>query len=971
MSPPRPRSDPADQRPAFRLKTLGQLGLDGAPAPGEGPASRPRSLALLAILAAGEEGVPRDKLLLYLWPESNTQRARNSLHQTLYAIRRHLGQEAVLAGATNLQLNPRLFSTDLWDFEDALGRGAIEEAIDLYGGPFLDGFSLPDLPEFGRWVEEQRLRTARRFADALEVSATRALERGDHRLAVDRWQALQALEPLSSRPVLGLMQALVALGDRASALEHARAYETLINRQLDAAPDPAVTELVERLRARSSSPAVIPPEAPEPAAPVPSVATAPNVSTTLTAKVRRLRAIIALLVAVDVIAIGGVWYARRPIAHPPMSPDLLVVLPFKVVGSPEVQYLDTGLVDLLTTNLEGAGRIRSVDTRALLGWLGQHGAEVQSPPEAERVAARFGAGLYLLGTVVEGGGRIHLRASLYDRSRDDGPVASAAVQGEASDVFTIVDRLTGQLLAKGTQGPVERLSRVAATTTGSIEALKQYLAGERELRGGRFALALESYQRALAMDSSFALAYYRLSIAAEWLGQDSLSRDAAAAASRFGSRLSEHDRLLVEALAARREGRIGEAERLYRKVVDDHPDDVEAWFQLGQVLFHGNPLRGRSATEARAAFERVVALDPENHEAVVHLARIAFIEGRRRDVDTLVRRVLALAPDREVLELRAFRAFALGDREAHKRVTREMVDSPPDVPPVTALQVAVYLDDVEGVDRFARLLRAGPYSDEVRGLGYRLMARVAAARGRWQEARAQLDTAGRFNATAALELRSLLAMLPFLQVPRAELLEIRSQLDRWQPEVEAPGVPSHSAGHAGLHPFVRLYRLGLLDAILGDTAQALRWADALERAAAASEALRAEALRTFAKSVRARAAMEGGRFAEALALLEQANWELVEPAFESEALHRYYRAELLRLLGRDAEALDWYRTIAERATYELVYVAPSLLRRAEIYRRQGDRARAAEAYRRVADLWRNADPPLESTVAQARELSGR
>ena len=147
----------------YRLRVLGRLALEVR----EGAATRPRSLALLAILAAaGEAGVPRDKLLLYLWPESNTRRARNSLHQTLYAIRRHLGEDAVQVGTPNLQLNPACFTSDLWEFLAALDRGSVEEAIALYDGPFLEGFVLPDLPEFDHWVEEQRGRIARRYADA-------------------------------------------------------------------------------------------------------------------------------------------------------------------------------------------------------------------------------------------------------------------------------------------------------------------------------------------------------------------------------------------------------------------------------------------------------------------------------------------------------------------------------------------------------------------------------------------------------------------------------------------------------------------------------------------------------------------------------------------------------------------------------------------------------------------------------------
>jgi len=960
----------------YRLRVLGRLTLEDGPGLSEGAATRPRSLALLAILAAaGEAGVPRDKLLLYLWPESNTRRARNSLHQTLYAIRRHLGEDSVLVGTPNLQLNPASFSSDLWDFETALALGAIEDAIARYEGAFLDGIALPDLPEFEHWMGEERARIGRRYADALEASAAQATRQGHHRLAVERWQELARLDPLSSRPALGLMRAFVAAGNRASALEYARDYQELFQRKLGTAADPSITALVEQLRgtrARADAETAALPSATPFSVPGPEHVAEAEPARLPTQPRRAMPArlwkiAVVLLVLVDAGALATWWWTRRDSPRPPTTPGLVAVFPFTVEGGPEVQYLGTGLVDLLSTNLEGAGETRSVDPRALLGWLAQSDSPVQTPAEAREAAARFGAGLYLLGNVVESGGRLHLRAAMYDPERGDEPVALAAVQGEASDLFSLVDQLTAQLLAQGQQAPRERLARVAATTTSSLEALKSYLAGERELAAGRYVSAQEAFRGAIALDPAFALAYYRLSIAAEWIGQDSLARLAADSAARFDSRLSEHDRLLVKALGARRAGTLVEAERLYRQVVDDHPDDVEAWLQLGQLLFQSNPLRGRSATEARSAFERVLALDPENEEALVHLARIASIEGRRGQMDTLVRRLLALGSATEVLETRAFRAFALGDRDAWKRVTRELLENPPDVPPVTALQVATYLDDLDGAESFARLLSARRYSDDVRGMAYRLLARVAVARGQWSVARAHLDTARGFDPVAALELRSLLAVLPFLQVPRSDLLAIRREVEEWRATVEAPGEMSHSAGHAGLHPYVRLYRLGLLDARLGDAAEALRLAGSLERAGDSSSALKADALHTFARSIRARVAGEAGRAAEALGHLEQSNWGMVESIFEAEALDRYYRAELLSALGRHAEALDWYRTIAERATYELVYVAPARWRQGRLYEQAGDRARAVEAYRTVTRLWREADPPQRATAAEASQ----
>ena len=576
----------------YRLRVLGRLVLEDGAGPREGAATRPRSLALLAILAAaGDTGVPRDKLLLYLWPESNTQRARNSLHQTLYAIRRHLGEDAVQLESSNLRLNPDCFTSDLWEFVAALDRGSVEEAIALYDGPFLQGFSLPDLPEFDHWMEEQRGRIARRHADALESSAARASRQGHHRLAVERWQELARLDPLSSRPALGLMRAYGAAGNRASALEHARGYEALIHRELGTVPDPAITALAEQLRGTSV------PSGAERLAEVPP---APAAQRRPAIPARAWKLAVFVMLIVDLVALATLWWTRRGPPAPPTSPVLVAVFPFKIQGSPEVQYLGNGLVDLLSTNLEGAGEIRSVDPRALIGWLAQHDS-VRTPAEARNAATRFGAGRYLLGNVVESGGRLHLSAAMYDQGHGDEPVAQAAVQGEASDLFSLVDQLTTQLLAQSQRAPRERLARVAATTTGSLEALKSYLAGERELAAGRYVSAQEAFRGAIALDPEFALAYYRLSIAAEWIGQDSLARLAADSAARFDTRLSDHDRLLVKALGARRAGTLAEAERLYRQVVDDHPDDVEAWLQLGQLLFQGNPLRGRSATDSRPA----------------------------------------------------------------------------------------------------------------------------------------------------------------------------------------------------------------------------------------------------------------------------------------------------------------------------------------------------------------------------------
>jgi Tol biopolymer transport system component/DNA-binding SARP family transcriptional activator len=214
-----------------------------------GSAAQPRRLAILALLAAeGEQGLTRQKIMAYLWPDTEEERARRMLNQAIYALRQDLGSDEVLLGSRDLRLNAELVSSDVAEFEQALAEGNLEDAEARYTGPFLDGFHLPGTPEFERWAEEERAGLARSYAQSLVKLASRAEERGDRALAVGWWRKLAGQDPLNARVAVSLMRALVAAGDRAGALQHARIYEALMEQELDAPPDREVLALVAELR---------------------------------------------------------------------------------------------------------------------------------------------------------------------------------------------------------------------------------------------------------------------------------------------------------------------------------------------------------------------------------------------------------------------------------------------------------------------------------------------------------------------------------------------------------------------------------------------------------------------------------------------------------------------------------------------------------------------------------------------------
>src|SRR6266446_8991607 len=106
------------------LRTFGGLSIEENRAPYSGAATQRKTLALLALLAAaGKNGLSRDKLIAYLWPETDTEHGRNLLNQACYALRRDLREREVLLGGSELRLNADVVASDLQAFETALQRG--------------------------------------------------------------------------------------------------------------------------------------------------------------------------------------------------------------------------------------------------------------------------------------------------------------------------------------------------------------------------------------------------------------------------------------------------------------------------------------------------------------------------------------------------------------------------------------------------------------------------------------------------------------------------------------------------------------------------------------------------------------------------------------------------------------------------------------------------------------------------------
>jgi DNA-binding SARP family transcriptional activator len=215
------------------LRLLGGASIEGDGGLLTGPVAQRHRLALLALLAAaGPGGLRRERLLAYLWPQKDARRAGGLLRQAVHYVRKAAGARALESSVGVLVLDPDALPSDLYHFREAMRGRRWRVAVDHYQGPFLDGFRLPGAREFNRWVDGRRRHLANRYRRGLEALAESGEARGDGSEAVRWWTRRAAADPLNSRVVRRLAEALVAAGNPPGALAQLRQYRERLRDEL-------------------------------------------------------------------------------------------------------------------------------------------------------------------------------------------------------------------------------------------------------------------------------------------------------------------------------------------------------------------------------------------------------------------------------------------------------------------------------------------------------------------------------------------------------------------------------------------------------------------------------------------------------------------------------------------------------------------------------------------------------------------
>jgi tetratricopeptide (TPR) repeat protein/tRNA A-37 threonylcarbamoyl transferase component Bud32 len=474
---------------------------------------------------------------------------------------------------------------------------------------------------------------------------------------------------------------------------------------------------------------------------------------------------------------------------------------------------------------------------------------------------------------------------------------------------------------------------VASVTTSNLEAYRYYYDAERTLYvGGAIEPQIELLEKAVAIDPTFALAWWRIAYVEEWghKGSEAQLRAMRAAIENV-ERAPPRERLLIRAWDAHLRKDDDAAAALYDRAIAEHEPDKALYFLAGDLHFHL-----QQHARALPLLQKAIAMDPSMAIAFDHAVESLAILGRNREAMALAR---TAPPGWQAVEV-GFLLLDQGDIDGARKLLEPPIHE--DLPSVREARVR-YLTTLElwaGRPDAARR-----WAEEGAALGVAWGAvpwAVALEEGKFEEFRRgfmttrQPDTALETDVALWIVRHLLGWQEPVPAGDHLEMLMMWSDMMRSDFRLaRAIAIEDYPAAIVAARTWGPAYagELPIFERLAeGDTNGALSRLSALTKEPISADVLRMRLL------VLAQLATRAGKPAEALAALDRLKTIYPEGAASFAVTH----APSLHLAGRAHEAL-------------------------------GDHRAAAASYRALLALWKNADrniPILLDAKARLARLGG-
>jgi len=323
----------------------------------------------------------------------------------------------------------------------------------------------------------------------------------------------------------------------------------------------------------------------------------------------------------------------------------IAVLPFvNMSGDPEQEYFSDGMTEEIITSLSKISNLFVIARNSTFTYKG-------SPVKVQKVAKDLGVRYVLEGSVRKAGERVRITAQLVD-AETGGHLWAERYDREMKDVFTLQDEVTEKIVValrvKMEKAETDRVMRKGTENLNAYDcALRGRAYIHRQTKEG-ITQAREMYEKAIALDPQFAVAYVGLgwTFCLEWLmqwGQDPRSLDRA-------TELAQRAIVLDESLPSAY-GLLGnvnlaskqheKAKAMMETALGLDPNDADSYASLGQTLnWMGNP------EEAIELIKKAMQLNP--HYPVHYLSHLGFgyfLSRQYEDAVATLRKALVRNPD--------------------------------------------------------------------------------------------------------------------------------------------------------------------------------------------------------------------------------------------------------------------------------------------------------------------------------------
>ena len=545
---------------------------------------------------------------------------------------------------------------------------------------------------------------------------------------------------------------------------------------------------------------------------------------------------------------------------------------------------------------------------------------------AREIATREGAKAVVAGEISALGKGYVLSARILSAADGSELVALRETAADDAGIVAALDKLSGRIRERIGESlkSIRGGQPLDQVTTGSLEALRLYSEAAQLSDQGSHEQAIPMLERAIALDSGFAMAWRKLAVA---LGN---------------ARASEERVVAATTRAYQHRDRLPEVER-----------------QLTTAYYYGTVEVDPAKMDA--AYRRVLAISPDNPVAVNNLALLLTQLGRAAEAESLVAPAAQAAEAPGNIDLQLLSAQVGQGHDDDARHTLDVMYRRAPTLPIYLWGRAFALQtmgDYDGAERAWLDLGLNTRDASFQTMMHGGRASLAQTRGKLAEAERQTRLGIGVSERRGLPGSALgdaadlaLQYVLFRGDSAGGLRIVETALQRHpldsMPALDRPGAELALVyAVAGQRARARQL-LAAYEAQVPEGIRRGRWAWYRARGwVALAEGHATEAVAAFAKGRNALSCPDCGAWEEGV-------------AFERASLPDSAIAAYRRAVGRGTV---W------KPFGDAWGLAPSLKRLGELYEERGNKAHAIEHYSRFLELWKDADPVLQPTV---REVRGR